>query len=223
MVKMTCPVCGQRKAKRTCPALGRVICTVCCGTKRLVEIRCPETCGYLATAREHPPVVVQRRQQQDVAVLVGAMDGLSDGQRELVLVLLGVVRSRAGDPLQSLRDEDVADAASALAATFETAERGVIYEHPAASLPAQRLVGELRAVLDEIGTKVQRRQIERDAPYALRAVERGARRAGTALGGGPTAYVDLVGRLLRAPGAGAAASPVGTAEAGGSGLILPPD
>ena len=35
---MACPVCGQRKARRECPALGQTICTVCCATKRLVEI-----------------------------------------------------------------------------------------------------------------------------------------------------------------------------------------
>ena len=217
---MMCPVCGQRKGRRACPALGQTICPVCCGTKRLVEIRCPETCGYLAAARVHPPVVVQRQQQQDVGLLLSTMEGLSDRQRELLLVLLGVLRGRGADPLDALRDEDVAEAAAALAGTFETAERGVIYEHQAASRPAQRLVGELRAVLEEISAKVEPRQIERDAPYALRALERGARQAERVLGGGPTAYLQLVARMLRPPaaqGAGAVVAP----EPGGSGLILP--
>ena len=51
---MTCPLCGARKARRACPGVGRDICAVCCGTKRLVEIRCPATCGYLQSARVHP-------------------------------------------------------------------------------------------------------------------------------------------------------------------------
>jgi hypothetical protein len=50
---MLCPVCHQRKAKRACPALGKQICAVCCGTKRLTEIACPPDCGYLSTARTH--------------------------------------------------------------------------------------------------------------------------------------------------------------------------
>ena len=44
---MVCPLCGERKAKRACPALNRHICAVCCGTKRLVEINCPADCVYL--------------------------------------------------------------------------------------------------------------------------------------------------------------------------------
>jgi hypothetical protein len=166
---------------------------------------------------------VQRRQQQDVGLLLSTMEGLSDRQRELLLVLLGVLRGQSADPLQGLRDEDVAEAAAALAGTFETAERGVIYEHQAASRPAQRLVGELRAVLEEISAKVQPRQIERDAPYALRALERGARQAGHVLGGGPTAYLDLVARMLRPPVAAPSGAAVVAPEPGGSGLILPPD
>jgi hypothetical protein len=221
---MTCPLCGQRKAKRACPAVGHQICPLCCGTKRLVEIRCPETCGYLASAREHPPAAVQRQQQQDVGWLVTTMRELTDPQRELVLVMLGIVRSQASDPLQAIRDEDVADAASTLASTLETAARGVIYEHQAQSLPAQRLVGDLRAVLQEIGTKVGEKQVERDGVHALRAMERGARETARLLGGGSTAYLDLVGRVLRAPVQAAAAEPHVTApEPGASGLILPPD
>jgi hypothetical protein len=220
---MMCPLCGRGNARRACPAVGRQICAVCCGTKRLAEIHCPETCGYLASARNHPPAAVQRQQQRDVSLLVTTMQELSDPQRELMLVLLGVVGHQAADPLQSLRDDDVAEGAATLASTLETAARGVIYEHQAQSLPAQRLVRDLRAVLDEIGSKVGERAIERDASYALRAVERGARQTAGLVGGGPTAYLDLVGRVLRAQaGPPAPASPVLAPETGSSGLILPP-
>ena len=67
---MVCPVCGQRKARRECPALRQTICTVCCATKRLVEINCPSECPHLASAREHPAAAVRRRQERDVAVLM---------------------------------------------------------------------------------------------------------------------------------------------------------
>src|SRR5262245_27935296 len=65
MTAVRCPLCGERRARRACPALGKLICAVCCGTKRLVEIRCPSDCSYLASAREHPAAVVVRQQQHD--------------------------------------------------------------------------------------------------------------------------------------------------------------
>ena len=48
---MRCPLCQSRPPRRACPALGREICPVCCGTKRQVEIRCPESCVYLSQRR----------------------------------------------------------------------------------------------------------------------------------------------------------------------------
>jgi hypothetical protein len=43
----TCNHCGQRKGKRSCPALAGVICSRCCGQHRLVEIACPSDCVHL--------------------------------------------------------------------------------------------------------------------------------------------------------------------------------
>jgi hypothetical protein len=48
-VSTTCRHCGQRKGKRTCPALVGPICSRCCGQHRLVEIDCPSDCVHLGT------------------------------------------------------------------------------------------------------------------------------------------------------------------------------
>ncbi|HEX8107043.1 MAG TPA: hypothetical protein VF516_04905, partial [Kofleriaceae bacterium] len=51
----TCTHCGQRKGKRSCPALAGAICSRCCGQHRLVEIACPTDCvhlGGLAVVRD---------------------------------------------------------------------------------------------------------------------------------------------------------------------------
>src|SRR5882724_11841192 len=51
----TCGHCGQRKGKRSCPALAGAICSRCCGQHRLVEIACPADCvhlGGLAVVRD---------------------------------------------------------------------------------------------------------------------------------------------------------------------------
>ncbi len=51
----TCTHCGQRKGKRSCPALAGAICSRCCGQHRVVEIACPSDCvhlGGLAVVRD---------------------------------------------------------------------------------------------------------------------------------------------------------------------------
>ncbi|MCI2430400.1 hypothetical protein LM602_04790 [Candidatus Acetothermia bacterium] len=44
-----CIYCQQRTGKRACPALGGLICPVCCGQHRGVEINCPVSCKYFKT------------------------------------------------------------------------------------------------------------------------------------------------------------------------------
>ena len=173
---MPCPACGQRKAKRACPALAQTICSVCCATKRGVEINCPEDCVHLTATREHPAAIVRRQQERDVAVLLPSIRHQPDG-------------------FARLNDEDVAEAAATVAATLETASRGVIYEHSAQSPVAQRLGKELQATLEQMrqqGATVY----DREAAIALRAIEQGARDARTA-DSTPTAYLELMGRLLQ--------------------------
>src|SRR6476646_9038375 len=115
-----CPLCGVRRARRGCPALGKQICAVCCGTKRLVEIQCPSDCPYLATARVHPAAVTVRQQQRDVASLTHAVRDLSERQSELFFLINSFLQQYKPPELQALVDLDVVDAVAALAGTFET-------------------------------------------------------------------------------------------------------
>lgn len=170
------------------------ICTICCGTKRLVEIACPDTCPHLATAREHPAAVVKKQQERDVAVLLPTISHLTERQHQLFFLIHSVIARHKPETLSRLLDEDVAQAASAVAATLETAGRGVLYEHTPASLPAQRLAKEITAMLAEVraqGTRIY----DGEVAIALRSVERGAREG--AKQGSDTAYMSLVGRLLQ--------------------------
>ena len=194
---MVCPVCNQRKAKRTCPALGKQICTVCCGTKRLVEINCPADCGYLASSRAHPPAVVQRQQELDRAMLLPVVQGLSDRQARVFLMLASVAARHQGEMLQKVLDEDIAQAAGALAATLETAGRGILYEHQPASLPAARLMGDLKGVVDDL-TKNGGSAFEREAAVGLRRIEQGAR-AMAAVRPGTNEFQQLLNRVFVLP------------------------
>ena len=49
----SCSYCHQRKGKRSCPALGGVICSLCCGEHRLTRISCPTDCTYLDTGSDY--------------------------------------------------------------------------------------------------------------------------------------------------------------------------
>ena len=214
---MPCPLCGRRPARRACPATGRTICPVCCGTKRLIELPCPDDCVYLHTARQHPPAVEQRQHQRDLALVLPAIRTLTTGQQQLFVLLLGLIHEQSGDPLRPLTDEDVIEAASCLAATHETAARGVIYEHQPRSLSAQRLGAALKEALAELGREVGGRAIETDAPHALRAVAQAAQEVARSTARSRTAFLELTGRL----GGPKPASGAGEAPRAG-GLILPP-
>ncbi len=188
---MLCPLCNQRKAKRACPALGRQICAVCCGTKRLVEITCPADCGYLSSARQHPPAVVQRQQEIDRAMMLPLLQGLSERQARLFLMLAAVTSRHRPEAFQTLIDADIAEASGALAATLETAGRGIVYEHRPASAAATRLMAELKGMVDEV-VKNAGSALERDAAIALRRIEHAAKAMSAyAAQGGPAASDDI--------------------------------
>ena len=193
--EMSCPLCHTRKPRRACPALHQTICPVCCGTKRLTEIQCPDDCVYLTSAREHPAAVVKRQQQHDVAILLPTLQGLSERQHQLFFLFQSLIARHTPEGFSRLLDDDVADAAAAVAATLETAARGVIYDHAAQSRPAQRLASEMKAMLADIqqqGVKVY----DREVAIVLRAIEKGARETRT-IEPGDASYLTLMARLLQ--------------------------
>jgi hypothetical protein len=223
MSNQKCPVCRERRPKRSCPALGQTICTVCCATKRLVEIHCPPDCVYLSSAKAHPAAVVQRRQDRDLGFLLPLVASLSDTQYRLAVLFQSVIVRHAAAAMPPIYDVDVAEAAAAAAATLETSRKGIIYEHQAVSAPAQRLTADLRQVVDDIikQNTTQQSRIERDAAAALRQIEEGARRAEKALAGDEApVYLKMLGRIFAGTGKG---EPSGQGSPpGGSGLIIQP-
>jgi len=141
-----CPLCRQRKGKRACPAKGTEICSQCCGTKRRVEIACPEDCVWLgahASAWEGR----ETERARDVRRLAPHLQGLSEAQARLFfLALVGLSGLRARRP--ELSDHLMHEAVTALRKTVETRERGILYEHPAQDARAQGLVYELRGLFE---------------------------------------------------------------------------
>jgi len=193
---VVCPLCDKRRARRGCPALGRQICAVCCGTKRLVEIPCPADCPYLATARDHPPAVAVRQQQRDVELLAHGMRDLSERQSRLFFLISSFLQRYEPPALQPLVDDDVIESVAALASTFETAARGVIYDHRPTAPPAERLATALKPVIAEAG-RHGGSAFERDAAVVLRRIGEASLEVRMADRPNPRAYLDLLGRVFK--------------------------
>ncbi len=100
-----------------------------------------------------------------------------------------------------VNDDVVRDSAQALAATYETASKGIIYEHRPASLPAERLARKLKPLLEGTDGRGPVAS-EPDWVEVLRGVERAATDARKTLDGGARAYLDLMGRLMRSASGG---------------------
>jgi hypothetical protein len=174
-----------------------LICTVCCATKRQTEIRCPPTCVYLTSAREHPAAAVLRRQQQDVGLVISFVRDLNTQQSELFLLTSDFLARYPAPALQPVIDDDVTEAAGALAATYETASRGVIYEHRPASVPAERLLAGLKAMYSEAG-KNRGSAFEREAVVVLRRIEQAVKDARAAEPENRRAFLELISRTIKA-------------------------
>jgi hypothetical protein len=186
----------------------------------LTEIACPPDCGYLASARTHPAAVVKRQQERDGPWIARLTKGLNERQESLCWTLVQAVLDFR-DPLVSPADADLAEAAGALARTYETAGKGLIYEHRAGSLVGQRLAAEIRGVLKAAGIESSR-ALERDAVTVLRQIERTALEAGRTAGAAPTTLLEVLRRLadVVAHDPRAAERP-GRLDAPTGGLIIP--
>jgi hypothetical protein len=193
-----CPLCGARKGKRACPAKGADICPHCCGTKRLVEVACPEDCVYLKGEHATSWEGRETERKRDARRLGPHLASLTDEQARLLPVaFVGVhgIRSRRGD----LDDALLAQAVGALRKTVETRMRGVLYEHPAEDLRAQGLVSELRGLFeakDESGGGVT--PADRDLLPVLAALE-AAIEDTRKEGASPTAFLETAARVVGLP------------------------
>ena len=193
---MACPLCLKRPTKRACPALSQPICPVCCATKRLVEINCPEDCRYLESAQRHPAAVVKRQIDADVTALMTTIGRLSEQQLQPYFPLQSMVLSYKPEGVSRLSDADVAAAAGALASALEASSRGLIYEQSIPSPVADGLRRAVKPVIDEI-TKNGGTRAEREVAMVLRGMERGAKHEGDHIPAGPTSYLDLVARVFQ--------------------------
>ncbi len=144
---MKCILCNQRKAKRLCPAKGGLICAQCCGEKRVLQIECPENCGYLKAARE--------RELADHSKRLQNMDPGDQGRNKKalqdygdVIAHLEYVLAHYRLSVRSLKDKDVIRAADVLLSTYRTEDKGILYENSSDDLRIESLRRELHKVVE---------------------------------------------------------------------------
>lgn len=191
---MSCPLCEKRKAKRACPAKQFAICPQCCGSKRLVEIACPDGCVYLHGGQAGAWEGRETERKRDSRRVAPHLSQLEEGQLQLFLLLLvGLVKIRARR--HGLDDRLLEQAVATLRKTVETRTKGLLYEHQADDVRAQRLVFELQGLFeakDEEGQKTA--PADSDLLAVLKAIEGclADTRRETAE---PTAFLDTALRL----------------------------
>ena len=217
---MRCPLCRTRQGKRLCPAVRQSICPVCCGTKRLTELACPETCPFLVSAQLHPPAVVRRQQERDLALLAPAVSGLTESQMQLLWMVLSLLARPRADAFVPATDRDAEDAVTALTATLETAERGVIYEHRPRTLAGQRIAVDLNGLFGELAQRTGR-SVDRDALAVLRSVTRLTDAARKASPDESQGFLHLAARVARAASAESVGVGHGRGESASPAIVLP--
>ncbi len=131
----------------------------------------------------------------DLTVLMAALGRVSEPQLQLFFLIQTAILRHKPEGLGRVADADVAEAAAALAATLETAGRGVLYEHQTTSVIAAGLRQEIKTLLDQVGRGGGSR-FEREAAEVLRGIERGARHETLTPAAGPGDYLALVRRVL---------------------------
>jgi hypothetical protein len=199
---VTCPLCRQRKGRRTCPAKGAAICSACCGSKRRVEIDCPSDCVWLEGAHDGGWEGRETERRRDARRVGPHLQRLSRAQADLfflALVGLAAMRARRRD----LDDALLGSAMAALRKTVDTRQRGILYDHQAEDLRAQGLVAELRGIFEAKDADGRATAPDDGDLGAVLAALEGAladvRREET----GPTAFLDTARRLVGAPAASA--------------------
>ena len=138
--------------------------------------------------------MVRRQQEHDLTILMRALGPLTEPQLQIFFVLQSMI-SRFNPTGPALVDADIAEAAAAVATSFETAARGVLYEQTAISPSAEALRRELKTFLATLeGGKGVR--FEREVAIVLRGIERGARHEISEIGEGALSYLTLIARIL---------------------------
>ena len=164
---------------------------------------------------------MQRQRERDVRFLFPIVAELQAHQYKLFFFVQNLLHGIARKDGVPVDDRTVRETAETLAKTYDTAGKGIIYEHRASSPLAERLSREIKPLLDDPAAAGGPNAGKRDLVEVLRRIERAAAGAESALGGGGRAYLDLVSRMVQSspPPAG---TPGRTGDAADKPLVIFP-
>lgn len=138
-VSQLCWVCQKPHAKRKCPATNNFICSLCCGSKRKKEIDCPDDCQYLIISKNH-----RIKKIQLVPAQIDFWRNHFDIINNMNFTLLEVKKNRLPD----LKNSEVKDAIENLIKTYETEERGIIYEYKSPNYRIQSIYDNIENIIN---------------------------------------------------------------------------
>lgn len=152
MPRAKCHLCGSRPPRRACPALGRDICSVCCGGQREESIDCPLDCPHLREARRH-----EKPPEPDPKTLPHADIEITDrwlAENEMLVVLSGRFLLLAALDTPGAVDTDVREALEALARTYRSSASGLIYESRPSNMIAAAIADRFRREMESFRERV---------------------------------------------------------------------
>ena len=160
-----CKICGKRRARRACPAVGGDICALCCGTEREVTLACPLECEYLREAhRREKPIHVPQGQLSNPDIAVSE-EFIRSHEEFLLFCIFSLVQ--AAVQTRGAVDSDVIDALEALIQTHRTLESGLYYE----TRPQNTLAASVQRAFEASLADYQRLRTEREHLSPVRNVE----------------------------------------------------
>lgn len=222
---MSCWSCNKVKGKRACPARGgELICSKCCGTKRQVEINCPEDCSYLHGA--DPNWQSAARQKEDARFLSRYLR-LNEAQVMFLLFTHHLMLSSSAR-FAALSDADLRTVVETTAKTLGTRAKGIVYTHPAGSPHLDKFSAWLAQALSERGNIATAPDVsDRDVTTVLDAMAGAIRDHADQAAAEPSAgYLHTAEQVLQSSLGGAPAielpDSVGALEEPPPDLIVPP-
>jgi len=185
MARNLCIVCNRRGGKRWCPALNGYICSYCCGSKRGEGIRCPSNCPYWVQGESYKATKKEGSKQP------------FPEENKLILtdILASILEVKGGFP--ELSDNDVKEGLTLLIKTYDTRQKGLIYEH-------KSTIPQVTAISYRLGKTLEQRMEGGEIPgerASLEAVISTLKEALiriTSYGenvGTPTAFLDYLSEL----------------------------
>jgi len=148
MEQKNCPFCRKRRGKRSCPARQTKICTVCCAHLRGQEIRCPADCPHLSESKRY-----SRKRMEPIRDSEMARRGKKIAEvGEAVIQLVFELESRIRELTKSfpdLTDPDIKEGLENLRSTYETLDKGIIYNFSSPSPRVQALIRDLQKLVEE--------------------------------------------------------------------------